>query len=276
MAGRALRGFVLASFLVSCIAGTARADLLSYEPFGYSNFGGDLQGSAGGGSLGFASPWLPGGFNASISNNYDVAPGSLSFGALLTSGNRANSVSTTAIAGLTRNLAAPIGTTGTTRYYSLLLRPEGIVGGGAFNGFFGLNLELAGEPELYVGKPGGGALSQYAIEDRGGGGQVPSPFPVVAGQTSLLVVKAEFLANNDRFTLYVNPLPGGPEPLAGTVKFNSNLGTVSGFTLYSSGAFSVDELRLGETFADVTPAVPEPGAMALLPVAFALVRRRKR
>jgi hypothetical protein len=36
-----------------------------------------------------------------------------------------------------------------------------------------------------------------------------------------------------------------------------------GLTVYSSGAFSLDEIRLGETFADVVP-VPEPSAAWLL------------
>ena len=112
----------------------------------------------GGGSFGFATPWAPGGFNASFNTNYDIANGSLSSGPLLTSGNRATSGITTAIAGLTRSFATPIGTPGTTRYYSFLLRPEGTLNQGAFNGFLGLNLEAPdpAEPELFVGKPGDG------------------------------------------------------------------------------------------------------------------------
>jgi hypothetical protein len=188
---------------------------------------------------------------------------SLSFANLLTSGNRASSGPVNAIAGLTRDFSSPIGAAGTTRYYSFLLRPEGTLNEGIFNGFFGLTLETPDEPELFTGKPGAEALTQYVIEDRGGAFQHPSPIPVVIGQTALLVVKAEFLDPNDRFTLYMNPIPGGPEPLVGTIKFDSNLSTVSGFTLYSTGAFSIDELRLGETFADVTPAVPEPGAILI-------------
>jgi hypothetical protein len=63
--------------------------------------------------------------------------------------------------------------------------------------------------------------------------------------------------------MYVNPVPGGPEPGAGLVKNNSNVSNVAGVTLYSTGAFSIDELRLGETFADVTPAIPEPASMII-------------
>jgi hypothetical protein len=273
MSRNSFRGLVLVLFF-TCT--TAHANLLSYEPFGYPGVGGDLQGSAGGGSFGFAGPWLPGGFNASIFDNYDIAAGSLSFGPLLTSGNRASSGPVNAIAGLTRDLSTALGAAGTTRYYSLLLRPEGAINEGIFNGFFGLNLESPDEPELFTGKPGGDALTQYIIEDRGGSNQHASPIPVVIGQTALLVVKAEFLNPLDRFTLYVNPTPGAPEPLVGTIKFDSSLSTVSSFTLYSTGAFSVDELRLGETFADVTPTVPEPAALAivLLPALAALRQRQ--
>src|SRR5258705_13902424 len=89
------------------IGNAARADLLSYEPFDYSNVGSDVQGNSGG--FGFSGAWTPGGFNASISDNYDVAAGSLSFANLLTSGNRASSGPVNAIAGLTRNFATPIG-----------------------------------------------------------------------------------------------------------------------------------------------------------------------
>jgi len=279
MSRHRIRGIVLGLSLLIASATIARANLLSYEPFNYANVGGDLQGSSGAGSFGFATPWIPGGFNAGISDNYDIAAGSLSFANLLTSGNRAASGPVNAIAGVTRDFSTPLGAGGTTRYYSFLLRPEGTLNEGIFNGFFGVTLESPDEPELYTGKPGGDAITQYVLEDRGGSLQHPSPVPVVIGQTALLVVKAQFGGQNenDQLTLYVNPLPGGPEPLLGTVKFDSNLSTVSGFTIYSTGAFSIDELRLGQTFSDVTPAVPEPtlllGAFAALTVASARRRR---
>jgi hypothetical protein len=241
------------------------AALNAYELFGYAPAGADLSGQGGAPSFGFSSPWAPGGFNASISNNYDLATPSLSFGSLLTNGGRTASLPTTAIAGLTRNLSSPLGTPGTIQYLSFLLRPEGTLNAGAFNGFFGLNLESPTEPELFIGKPGDGAIGNYVIEDRGGAGQSVSNFLAAPGQTVLLVLKAEFNpggAANDRFSLYVNPTPGGPEPgSASAFKNDSNLGTVSGLTLYSTGAFSIDELRVGDTFADVTPVVPEPGAL---------------
>jgi Ca2+-binding RTX toxin-like protein len=59
-------------------------------------------------------------------------------------------------------------------------------------------------------------------------------------------------------TLYVNPAPGGPEPTSGTVKDDSDYQTIDTVTIYSSGAFSIDEIRFGDTFADVTPTAAPP------------------
>jgi hypothetical protein len=266
---------IVSAAVVLGACASARADLTAYEPFNYGPAGVPLIGQSGGGSFGFATPWLPGGFNASIFDNYEVADDSLSFKQLRTSGGRVQSGPTFSLAGLTRDFNVPLGTSGTTRYYSFLLRPEGTLNEGLFNGFFGLNLESAGEPEIFSGKPGGGAIERYAIEDRGGGGQVASAVPVAVDETAFLVIKADFRAGADVFTLYVNPTPGAPEPAAGAVK-TSAFGTGSGFTLYSTGAFSIDELRLGTTYADVTPVVPEPAAFGCALVAAPLLLARRR
>jgi hypothetical protein len=269
--------FALGTVLASLVA---EAALHSYDGFDYTPAGSDLLGKNGG--FGFGTAWRPGGFNASNNVNYDVQNGSLSFGPLLTSGQRVQTDAVGAIAGLTRDFSTPLGTAGTTRYASFLLRPEGTLQGGAFNGFFGIVFEQPLEPELFIGKPGATAIDRYVLEDRGGALQVASTLAPVVGQTVFLVVKAQFAAGNDQFTLYVNPTPGGPEPATGLVKNNSDIGTVAGVTLYSTGAFSIDEFRLGDTFADVTPIVPEPSFLAmafaavwaLLPVRSRVLRRR--
>jgi hypothetical protein len=267
----------LASLIVASAAClfplAAEAALLAYDGFNYAPAGSDLSGNGGG--FGFSTPWRPGGFNASINTNYDVQTGSLSFGGLVTGGNRASTAAVTAIAGLTRDFVTPLGVPGTTRYASFLFRPEGQLNAGAFNGFFGIVLEQPVEPELFVGKPGGGTIDRYVLEDRGGSLQVASSTAPAVGETVFLVLKSQFTAGNDQFTLYVNPTPGGPEPGAGLVKNNSNVGTVAGLTLYSTGAFSIDEFRLGETFADVTPVVPEPATWLLAFVALTALARRR-
>ncbi|HEU5311591.1 MAG TPA: hypothetical protein VFV24_09085, partial [Candidatus Eisenbacteria bacterium] len=220
------------------------------EHFDYTPAGADLLGQNGG--LGFDGPWFPSGFNAFFHDTYDIAEDSLHFGDLAVTGNRTESGPTFAIAGLGRNLTVPIpADAATTKYLGLLLRPEGTLGEGALNGFFGVYLDGNGNSDLFVGKPGSDPTGEYVIEDRGGSGQVSSGVVPVVGETVLLVVRADLQPGTDTFTLYVNPDPCGPEPASGTVKSDLDLGDVSALVIYSTGAFSLDELRLGSSFESV-------------------------
>jgi hypothetical protein len=205
------------------------------------------------GGSGFSGPWTQGGFNA-FASGYSARAGSLCYRRLDVGGGSVSGEAFTAINGAVRNLAQPLGTPNSTVYVSFLLRPEGTLNDGIFNGFFGLTLNGSLGNDLFIGKPGGGAPEQFVIENRGGAGQAASGVHAVVGKTALLVVKAQFLAGNDVFTLYVNPRPGHPEPVTGNaVKSDVDLGTVSKIGIYSTGAFGIDEIRIGSTFADVTP-----------------------
>src|SRR5206468_8322234 len=95
----------------------------------------------------------------------------------------------------------------------------------------------------------------YVLETRGGSVQAASDLMAQVGQTVLLAVKAEFRNGFDRFTLYVNPAPGGPEPTSTIVKSDLDVGTVNAITIYGTGAFAIDEIRIGQAFADVVPYV---------------------
>ncbi|MBX6316095.1 MAG: PEP-CTERM sorting domain-containing protein [Isosphaeraceae bacterium] len=238
----------------------ARAELLAYDGFDYASVGSPLLGGNGG--SGFADSWHAGGFNAVNHDNYLIGSSSLTFSNLLTSGNHVSSGALTAIGGIVRDLSTPLAA-GMTEYISVLLRPEGVPDQGALNGYFGLYLNASTGNDLFLGKPGGGSLHNYVIEDRGGARQHASGVSAVVGEAALLVVRADLMPGNDRFTLYVNPTPGAPEPSSGTVKFDSDVGTATGLTIYSTGAFSIDEIRVGTTFADVVPVVPEPSSLVL-------------
>jgi hypothetical protein len=220
-----------------------------YEPFGYIS-GETALGESGG--IGFSAPWSAGGFNASLHDNFVIASGSLAYPGLAVSGGHVSSSAQTSLSGLSRPLAHPIGQTGTaTQYLSFLIQPEGVLDDGLFSGFFGLTLGST-QAELFVGKPGG-QTDDYVMEDRGGGGQVPSTTATVVGQAALLVVKIEVTPTLDRLTLYVNPHVGAPEPATGIVKEDPILNEFDSVLLYSTGAFSLDEIRIGDTFASVTP-----------------------
>ncbi len=81
-----------------------------------------------------------------------------------------------------------------------------------------------------------------------------APPTSVAAITAFIVVKMEFRDGSDRFTLFMNPTPGKPEPSDGVVKEDLHLELADKLFLYSRGAWSVDEIRLGTIWHDVTPA----------------------
>lgn len=273
---RRLVYYFLAASALQIVPQRASAELISYEPFAYAGDG-DLIGGSGG--QGWSGVWIAGGFNASGGTNFDRAPGSLDSQPLLTAGNRVTTLAQNSITGVQRNFQQSIGAGDTvTRYLSVLLRPEGALGIGQFNGFFGLYLDGNGATgdDLFIGKGGGGDLNHWVVETRGGSGQVASAAAPVVNQTALLVLKAQFTPGNEIFTLYVDPVPGQPEPTSGIVKNDLNIGNVSGVVLYSTGGFSADEIRWGQTYADVTP-IPEPSSWLLATVAalaIALAGRR--
>lgn len=243
---------LILSVVIVLTAMEARAQLIAYEGFNYPTPGSALLGKNGG--TGFSSAWQAGGFAASVYDNFQLDEKSLAFGGLRTTG---QGVSTASLfsdrGGVNRQLSEAIGRDGTTVYLSFLLRPLGRINAGFSNGFFGLCLNSTGPDSLFIGKPGGGSIDQYVLESRGGARQVSSGAHVVVGETVFLVLRADFLAGPDRFTLYVNPTPGKPEPTEGTVKSDLDVFAVNKLVIYSTGAFSIDEIRLGATFADVTP-----------------------
>jgi hypothetical protein len=265
---------ICTAVLAACFFGgvdRAQAALLAYEGFNYGPAGSDLAGNNGG--SGFTSAWTGGGFNVNSSTNYDVTTAGLSFNKLDVSGGAAETLATpTSIAGIFRNLPS-FGADGTTRYLSFLIHPTEVVA----SHWYGMYLRNGTAGELFVGKSGGGNNTDWLIENRGGASQVSSGAAVVAGRTYLLVLKMDFAAGADDVTLYVNPGLAA-EPPAGALKSNLDLGTVTGLNLYSRGAFRVDEIRLGETYADVVPAgaVPEPSTFGLFAAAGMLVAAGRR
>jgi len=225
-----------------------RAALLVYEPFDYPPDA-PIVGQTNG--MGFTSAWVPGGFNARLFDLFRMNRGALIYPNLAIKGtNRASGDApppgTPGIAGVGRMLGTNIATPGATYYLSFLHQPDGeeeyasvVVGTGEGK-------------ELSIGKSG--SLKEYHVSQRGGVGRVLSGVEAIVGKTAFLVVKMEFKEGPDRFTLYVNPTPGKPEPAGGVVKDDLDLEFADTLFLYSRAAWSVDEIRLGTTWADVTPA----------------------
>lgn len=248
---------------------SGQAALLSYESFDYT--AGNLVGQNGG--TGFSGAWSA--FNGANGTTVVQAAG-LEYSSLETDGGKAYITPTGGSStGALRNLDATY-SSGTV-YLSFLTNLDD----GAR--FFGLSLYDGGTERLLIGKQGG--QTSWSLSG-----------PVVTAQTSgtvtldttfLMVLRVDFDASgaNERLRLYIDPTLG-VEPAVAQIdlltstsfQFNA-LRIAAGFTSGPQAAAigSFDEIRVGTTYADVTP-VPEPHVAALLGVALVGVAfsRRKR
>jgi hypothetical protein len=235
-----------------------KAALLVYDGFNYSPVNDPISGKSGGGSFGWSGSWM-----GSQAAGYFVGGGSLisPFPSEPSTGNMLSTGISGGNKGTLRNLATTLGTPGTTDYFSFLMQPTGTVGQGFDDGHMGFSI-LGTLNQLYAGKPGVGAVNPnlYDIETVGGITRAPTNVPAVSGQTVLMVVRADFTAVNDTFTLYINP-PSATEPATpNAVLGGYSVGTVTALQVSGPGAFNFDEIRVGTTFASV---VPEPGSFGL-------------
>jgi len=123
----------------------------------------------------------------------------------------------------------------------------------------------------YVGASGTGW--KIGVRTTGGGsGAVYSG--ALSLNTTYLVVEELTLGSTSVANLYVDPTPGGSQPGTPTATQSTTtaIPTVSdvGFkaqSAASAGDFAIDNLLIGETWADVTPgSVPEPSTFALMGV----------
>jgi hypothetical protein len=220
----------------------ARASPIAYEAFAIP------LASPFDGGAGFAGPWtsLPG-FHGYSWNDSTLSVNGLRVG----NGSVSGEASAIRLGFATRALGELV-TSYPVVYVSFLVQPRGTLHEGSFDGFFGM--VLSGTlGNVFAGKPGAGALDQYVLENVGGGGQAASGSSAVAERTALLVVKVQLSGGNDVLTLYVDPPVKGPEPASGAVKNDVDLGSLSALGIYSGGAFAIDEIRVGSTYADVVP-----------------------
>jgi hypothetical protein len=238
----------------------AMAAPVVHEAFDYAA-GSGLVGNSGG--SGFGGAWQNGLFSGG--SQFGVAAGSLAYPGLAGTGNSGAEGSAAGYWGARRSLATSIGADGTTAYLSFLIR--GTAGANAAD-FFGLYLEATNPAsDVFIGKDGGGITDRWVIERRGGQHQVASD-DVIDAMTTLLVLRMDFAAGADTFSLFVNPQLGAGAPAADAVNGFIDAGAIAGIGLFGSRGWSIDEIRIGDTLADVTPAaVPEPATWTLSLVA---------
>jgi len=242
-------GFRFLCMLLSAIGAVsalpAMADLLAIDNFEYANVGTDLTGNGGG--SGFSDAWTG-------NTSYNIASGSLHSPGdpLPLIGNSVSGVAYGENRGIDRTLSMPIGADDTTVYVSVLMEPRGILGQGAYGGWFGL--ALRGSTHIMIGLNYGQGTYGLRIADE----YRSSGVTAAIGKPVFLVLRMDFTEGVESAYLYVNPQPGAPEPMtAQASEINLSFHSLSTVSLTGPGGSAFDALRIGTTYADVAPATSD-------------------
>jgi hypothetical protein len=132
---------------------------------------------------------------------------------------------------------------------------EADFGGVSFVKFFGPEI-------LYMGKVGGNGGTEWGMD--AGGGQQSAGGDVNADTFIAVKLTIGPGANDDTAEMFINPAVGSmPSTPDASVSFNEDPNdnrAIDEIRLGSqNGPFSVDEIRIGATFADVSPGTPPVG-----------------
>jgi hypothetical protein len=260
--------------VLAMAAGSAAAGPYIYEGFDYTPA---QQLDLLNGGTNFANAWQ------AAKPDYTIQSGSLSYEDLATSGNSAT-FSESNIAGSEASravLGKGLGNDGTTSWVSFLMDPGAL----ATNGVMQFSIE-----GMSVGMTDTN-LGYYAV---GAGSAVDSStVPIVANQTVFVAIEMQFNSDPkgmDTATIYFDPTPGLTAPdvagLTWTQNFSSSI-TDLFFDAADGQSYSFDEIRVGNTYGDVSPvnvaSTPEPsfvwlGALGMVGLfgwnAFAKGRRK--
>ncbi len=262
--------------------------LRAHEPFAAAA-GTFLHGQSGG--TGFASAWTVLGFDSNANQFRNASAAPLASGTLLATGNYVvggyNNFTANRrldVTGAFSNHAvvgsnpAVIGRDGTTLWLAALVRKDS-------NDDVQLAVTLANGDDMgnvnnlrvgtgYYGTPsnsGGQRFWSLLINNPGVDNFtfVPGNVPITIGVATLLVVRIQF-GVTDQIDLFVNPPLGGAAPVTPNATRSTTGGanilfrTVAFWSSANQNNAAMDELRLGDTFAAVTPTtapVATPGTL---------------
>jgi hypothetical protein len=292
------------------MASSADAALLVYEGFDYA--AGDVyNGSSGTQQTGGTGLESVTGWTTSGSNPYDVWSTGLSFGTLSTTGKSVRRSSFSGDAKMHRELTVAVAedvTSGSTVWFSLLMKDTSNYDHHTTGTFF-----LSDGPITNAGAKGttqklpgdalgvtfrhaeyqGAGMDVQGIASESGTTILSTGFvdgPTPHGNTTYLIVGRIDWAtgSNDALTLYnlaTTTTWDGTAPDASyqfaTVSADVDQSALTTLAMGEAQYTTVDEIRFGETFADVVPGlelelIPEPATMALLGLGgLMMIRRRK-
>jgi hypothetical protein len=135
----------------------------------------------------------------------------------------------------------------------------------------------SGTETLFLGKAGGSSTT-WGFDRISPGGEVSTGVGITSAPAFLLT-KLDFGATNVNVSMWVNPtltdelLLGPAQASSSRTNFNFDRLRIS--TSMQTTGIIVDEVRVGDTYRDVTP-VPEPGFISLAAAPLLLLRRRSR
>ncbi len=262
--------FGLQIILLLTFLPASRAELIAYEGANYAPL--TLIAGLNGGT-GWRGEW---------SGDTRVVSGSLVLNGVSTSGNRfvtsgngagsARAIETSGFEGLLQS--GRLGKEGTTLWLSFLFRAVTTGNNNAAGVLLYDGPVSAANQVLFVGVPTGGSTLGLIAPPNSAPPFGASALSSIIGtnqQTLFLVIKMMFgTPNGDRVFLYVNP-PMEAEPtnniyiaaVLNNLSFQfDRLQLASGATTTTTASF--DEIRLGETFADVVPLAPDRYAVTAL------------
>lgn len=301
--GRSPSGFGFYAILLAAtaICGSANAALLLYEGFsGYTAGSAFDTVTPNGNTTGLADSGTGSSYaNAAGTNSAStmtVAAGGLSLGSLATSGGALNFSTSTAVG--SANITSTTGSStiwgsfvvsmstfnSTTASGGFEVRLNSNAGSLSGNAYFRSDADTRGELGTGVSVSYGGTLGAAGGSLTAGTPYlILSKFDTTAGTSTLWALSAPqfdaFVAAG-RTEAFLNAnataTASATRPATGTFGWNS-AGTPSYLEIVTSGAAGVvDEIRYGETIAEVTP-VPEPSSALLIgaAAAFGLGRRKR-
>jgi fibronectin type 3 domain-containing protein len=260
------------------IVSGASGTLLAYEPFGEAGatpFA--LNGVSGGGDSGWNAGWVEQNGSTTVPGYNIASTTPLTYTGLLTTTDYAVGGDEYQGSGRPLNVSADgpfasyvsdglIGAPGQTVWLSFLLRQDasgqtpyvGLTAQGSASSWYQnpANIQLG----YFGSSSNNGATPMWSLQFNGT--TVQTTAPVVTSQPALFVVSDTFGSNGspDQISVYVNPTSlGGAAPATPTLQYSPASSTAFQGVVYyggnGSGNSSLGDIRLGTTYAAVTPTV---------------------